>query len=271
MTSTSTSANVITDGGVDGDGKPLTHTQVRVRYNQRMERARRRASDTEAAFFAANLKVLLPFLTDKVASRVRKDAERRGEDALSTCRASSAVDADAAPVLEQPECVPKTAGEMRPYQRIGLDFLLKRHDAGTSMILGDEMGLGKTLQTISFLGSLTIDRGLRGKHLVVVPLSVISNWHAEFRKWCPGLRVLKAHTSGKEEKDAIRRKITQDLGSFDVVLTTYEMLKAQKFSKTLQVREDSLQYISISLFLFLSLSLSLSLSPSLCLCPPNFL
>ena len=37
-------------------------------------------------------------------------------------------------------------------------------------------GLGKTLQSIAFLAHLHFVRGVKGPHLVVVPLSVMSNW-----------------------------------------------------------------------------------------------
>ena len=83
---------------------------------------------------------------------------------------------------------------MKPYQLQGLSYLAYLHQNGLSGILGDEMGLGKTLQTLSLLQYLkekrvpTSSRQLRPS-LVVCPLSVISSWIAESRKWTPGLKV----------------------------------------------------------------------------------
>jgi len=48
------------------------------------------------------------------------------------------------------------------------------------------MGLGKTVQTISFLGYLYREMQVSYPFLVVVPLSTVSNWEREFKKWVPG-------------------------------------------------------------------------------------
>ena len=48
-------------------------------------------------------------------------------------------------------------------------------------------GLGKTLQTISLLGYMCLMRDVPGPHMVVVPKSTLSNWMAEFKRWCPKL------------------------------------------------------------------------------------
>lgn len=60
---------------------------------------------------------------------------------------------------------------LRPYQQIGLNWLVSMHERRLNGILADEMGLGKTLQTIALLAHLAACRGLWGPHLVVVPTS----------------------------------------------------------------------------------------------------
>ena len=88
---------------------------------------------------------------------------------------------------------------MKPYQLSGLSFLVYLHRNGLSGILGDEMGLGKTLQTLSLIQYLKNTRKLsrsRGESrpcLVICPLSVLSSWIAEARRWAPGLKVLRFH------------------------------------------------------------------------------
>ena len=42
-------------------------------------------------------------------------------------------------------------GQLKPYQLIGLNWLISLYDIGINGILADEMGLGKTIQTIAFL------------------------------------------------------------------------------------------------------------------------
>lgn len=88
---------------------------------------------------------------------------------------------------------------MKPYQLAGLSFLVYLHKNGLSGILGDEMGLGKTLQTLSLFqylkeNQLTSDSNTELRpFLVVCPLSVLSSWIAEARRWTPDLKVLRFH------------------------------------------------------------------------------
>lgn len=68
---------------------------------------------------------------------------------------------------------------------------------GMPMILGDQMGLGKTLQSIGFIAYLHHSLSKRGPHLVIVPLSVLSNWLIEIDKFCPSLRAVRFHGMSK--------------------------------------------------------------------------
>lgn len=67
-------------------------------------------------------------------------------------------------------------------------------------ILADEMGLGKTIQTIALLAYLAFEKGNWGPHLIVVPTSVMLNWELEFKRWCPGFKILTYYGSPKERK-----------------------------------------------------------------------
>ena len=115
---------------------------------------------------------------------------------------------------------------MRPYQLEGLRFLRNAHENGISAILGDEMGLGKTLQTIAFLAHLKFEKKLVGPSLVIAPLSVLSSWLTECKKFCPQLRVVKLHSSDSEERERLKDRVMNDFMSFDLVVTTYEMAKS---------------------------------------------
>ena len=80
-------------------------------------------------------------------------------------------------VHKQPSNV---TGEMRPYQVEGLSWMVKLHENGINGILADEMGLGKTLQSISLMGWLLENRGIRGPHIVIAPKSTIGNWTVSY-------------------------------------------------------------------------------------------
>jgi SWI/SNF-related matrix-associated actin-dependent regulator of chromatin subfamily A member 5 len=82
--------------------------------------------------------------------------------------------------------------------------------------------LGKTLQIIAFLSYLKYERGISGPHLIVVPLSVMGAWMAEFKRWSPGMRVVRYHGPLGER----RRLQNEDaaFGNFDCILTTYEVV-----------------------------------------------
>jgi ATP-dependent DNA helicase len=51
-------------------------------------------------------------------------------------------------------------------------------------ILADEMGLGKTVQCISLVAHL-MGKGVTGPFLVCAPLSTLTNWVAEFKRFTP--------------------------------------------------------------------------------------
>ena len=90
----------------------------------------------------------------------------------------------------------------------------------------DEMGLGKTIQTISYLGWMRFVQNISGPFLIVVPLSVLSNWMNEFNRFLPQMRTLRLHTADLKERERLRTEVLSDLvNHYDVVVTTYEMVK----------------------------------------------
>jgi hypothetical protein len=89
---------------------------------------------------------------------------------------------------------------LREYQHVGLDWLVTINENKLNGILADEMGLGKTIQTIALLAHLAVEKGVWGPHLIVVPTSVMLNWELEFKKWCPGFKILTYYGSPKDRK-----------------------------------------------------------------------
>lgn len=97
-------------------------------------------------------------------------------------------------------------GELREYQVVGLSWLAAIYEKRLNGILADEMGLGKTIQTIALLAYLACDLGTWGPHLIVVPTSVMLNWEMEFKRWCPGFKILTYYGTTKERRE--KRKVS---------------------------------------------------------------
>ncbi|KFP90087.1 SWI/SNF-related matrix-associated actin-dependent regulator of chromatin subfamily A containing DEAD/H box 1, partial [Apaloderma vittatum] len=120
--------------------------------------------------------------------------------------------------IEQPSILNQSL-ELKPYQKIGLNWLALLHKHGLNGILADEMGLGKTIQAIAFLAYL-YQEGNRGPHLIVVPASTLDNWIREVHLWCPELNVLFYYGS-QEDRRHLRVDISNKVVDFNVIVTTY--------------------------------------------------
>jgi superfamily II DNA or RNA helicase len=107
---------------------------------------------------------------------------------------------------------------LRPYQRVGVQWLFWAHELGLGVCLADDMGLGKTLQVLALL--LLRRSRARTPALLVVPASLVANWKAEAERFCPGLRLIVAHaaSTGAAALAAVR---SEDVDAADAVLTTY--------------------------------------------------
>ncbi|KAF9306071.1 swr1 complex component [Mortierella antarctica] len=111
---------------------------------------------------------------------------------------------------------------LREYQHVGMDWLANLYSNGLNGILADEMGLGKTMQTIALLAHLACEHGVWGPHLIVVPTSVMLNWEMEFKKWCPGFKIMTYYGSPRERKEK-RIGWTRE-NSFHVCITSYQLV-----------------------------------------------
>jgi SNF2 family DNA or RNA helicase len=149
--------------------------------------------------------------------------------------------------VEQPETLEYQIAtglraELRPYQRTGFKWINALYKEGFGGCLADDMGLGKTLQTLAFLHTLwakahpeadALRAGAKANgrrkrkseplqkrtpHLIVMPTSLIYNWHAEVEKFCPHLKVLLFQGTQ-------RRELLKQFEYFDLVLTTYGTLR----------------------------------------------
>jgi SWI/SNF-related matrix-associated actin-dependent regulator 1 of chromatin subfamily A len=77
---------------------------------------------------------------------------------------------------DAPLQVPRLGGELKPFQRAGVRYLLRQRRA----FLADEQGLGKTIEA---LATLEADRAYPA--IVVCPASLKLNWLRELSLWLP--------------------------------------------------------------------------------------
>jgi len=150
-----------------------------------------------------------------LADRIKKE----GEGAIAVSDGSVR-----GPGLPQPKLI--TGGEMRPYQLVGVHWLVGLYENGLNGILGDEMGLGKTVQSVALLAHLK-EHNVAGPFMVVGPLSTLHNWKNEFTKWAPSMDAIIYHGPEKERAE-MRGQFLRGKGDtdkkFPVLITSYEIV-----------------------------------------------
>ena len=104
------------------------------------------------------------------------------------------------------------ASLLRPYQREGVEFLLRLASWSSGGCLADEMGLGKTIQSLTVLAA----RQKLGPALVIAPTSVGHNWCNEAARFAPELTVHLYRGSR-------RSQLLRQLGPGSVLVTSYEL------------------------------------------------
>ncbi|KAI0806918.1 SNF2 chromatin remodeling protein [Fomes fomentarius] len=121
--------------------------------------------------------------------------------------------------------------ELRKYQQEGVNWLAFLAKYQLHGILCDDMGLGKTLQSICILASKHHERAQKyketkspdSKHLpslIVCPPTLTGHWYYEILKYTENLRPV-LYTGNSRE----RNKILPKLKTYDVVVTSYEVVR----------------------------------------------
>ena len=109
--------------------------------------------------------------------------------------------------------------ELRPYQKLGVQWLTTLRGLALGGCLADDMGLGKTIQVLGVL-SMSRRNKERGTDLLVVPASIVDNWRLEIERFAPDLRVLIAHPS-RIPSPELKKLSKKRVNAHDVVITTY--------------------------------------------------
>lgn len=147
------------------------------------------------------------------------EADRRSDDAAFRRARDRLLRGDIGPADPGPDF----RGTLRPYQRVGLGWLLRHAEGGDKDAFGgclaDEMGLGKTVQVLAMLDLLRAGSSRRTKRpsLLVAPRSLVRNWCDEAARFTPKLRVADCSQPDRSlDETAFRR--------CDLAIVTYGTL-----------------------------------------------
>jgi SWI/SNF-related matrix-associated actin-dependent regulator 1 of chromatin subfamily A len=110
--------------------------------------------------------------------------------------------------------LPTLGGELKPFQRAGVQYLLCQRRA----FLADEQGLGKTIEALA-----TLEADGAYPAIVVCPASLKLNWLAELKRWLPG-RSAQALTGTRGDAAIERADVT--VLNYDIVAGRLPALQA---------------------------------------------
>jgi SWI/SNF-related matrix-associated actin-dependent regulator of chromatin subfamily A-like protein 1 len=108
-----------------------------------------------------------PWLAPEALDRLQQIREEHARSA-GLVALSAATDGEVA--------IPGLGGELKPFQRAGVEYLLKQRRS----FLADEQGLGKTVEALA-----TIEADGAYPAIVVCPASLKLNWMREIERWLP--------------------------------------------------------------------------------------
>lgn len=106
---------------------------------------------------------------------------------------------------------------LRPYQKLGVEWLQFLYENGLAGLLCDDMGLGKTHQAMALMVILREQLAVDLPIMVVCPRTVISHWRNKLREYAPALRPVYYHGP--------HRDLEESLAEGDVVLTSYGVMR----------------------------------------------
>jgi superfamily II DNA or RNA helicase len=159
------------------------------------------------------------------------EADRRSDDVAFRRARDRLLRSDAAPVDPGPDF----RGALRPYQRIGLGWLL-RHAEGSEKeafggCLADEMGLGKTVQVLAMLDLLRAGAPRRTKRpsLLVAPRSLVRNWCDEAARFTPQLRVADFSQPDRSLDESAFRRCHLAIVTYGTLVRDAAILREREF------------------------------------------
>ena len=113
---------------------------------------------------------------------------------------------------------------LRDYQSAGVNFLVTRKN----ILLADEMGLGKTIQTIVSIRILFQEKEI-SNCLIVVPVSLISNWVFEFGIWGGVIKPKIIQGNQKKRLTLYSMQSPVQIVSYESIRNDLELIANSKF------------------------------------------
>nr|VFJ55803.1 MAG: non-specific serine/threonine protein kinase [Candidatus Kentron sp. DK] len=126
---------------------------------------------------------------------------------------------------------PALKGQLRPYQKAGVEWLHLLSGLGLGACLADDMGLGKTIQVLSLLlvqgrkdgGKDGEKDGKKPPSILLAPASLLANWATEIEQFAPQLKTLIVHPSSLPT-DRMKALTPEHFQGLDLAITSYGTL-----------------------------------------------
>jgi superfamily II DNA or RNA helicase len=106
---------------------------------------------------------------------------------------------------------------LRPYQKLGVEWLLFLFENGLGGLLCDDMGMGKTHEVMALMLLLRKHMDVKEPFLVICPTTVLSHWRGKILDHTQGLKAAVFHGG--------QRDLEETLKDNDVLLTSYGILR----------------------------------------------
>ena len=191
---------------------------------QRSEAAARAAAEAEAAGATEEEAVAAAQAAADAAAaaggRDLLDVAKKQDGGDSKQKYYALAHTESEKIVRQPRML--TAGTLRDYQLVSLQWMISLYNNRLNGILADEMGLGKTVQVCALIAYLWESKQNYGPHLIIVPNAVIVNWKSEIKLWLKNMAAVY-YVGGREERAKIFAEQVLPL-KFNVLVTTYEFI-----------------------------------------------
>ncbi|MEC1154396.1 DEAD/DEAH box helicase [Cytobacillus horneckiae] len=147
-------------------------------------------------------------LNDKAFAKIQIEINRQWKQMVKQLRSIKDIPQEMVPTSFK--------GELRPYQQLGMSWLLFLRQFGFGAILADDMGLGKTVQLLSYILKVR-EQGEDGPALIICPTSVLGNWQKEIERFAPKLNVHLHYGTHRLKGQDLNKAVM----NADIVLTSY--------------------------------------------------
>jgi len=118
---------------------------------------------------------------------------------------------------------------LRPYQKLGVEWLLFLFENGLGGLLCDDMGMGKTHEIMALMLLLWKHMRVKEPFLVVCPTTVLSHWFSKILDHAKALKAAVFH-GGQRDLEEMLKNNNVLLTSYGILRNDIEQLKQIPFS-----------------------------------------